>query len=422
MLLGAVATCLAEDVLNLSFPDSNKSYAVWMQDGFPTSLPDKPQVSAKGPIQLAVTQKSANERVVVWDQKAGIVAVKKLADVKEDTWDVKSTDFSNVAAVNLSIEYAGKPVASASVDLKDGNRTQTQLLDPSAKGVVSFFIVKAGKIESSVKYRSNGAMATPVNQTFDLSTASSTAPNFRVALPDKVDTVGDAANSTVAPTRDTGGAAPSNATPGQASSTGSGRAPIQSNPLGTIVVLLATLAAICGVAYAGFMYVKKNPDKAKATFEQMGIQIPKAPDDALNAGVPNVPLQAPAPPQPVQKIMLGDATPDPLAGTAAVSLGAVGVSAVAASPQLRSSSGDVIPIPDTPLIVGRDPGLGLSLVGESTVSRKHAEVVKSAGGVVVKDLGSTNGTFVNGARLQGEVVLRAGDEVQFGAIRFRYEG
>jgi pSer/pThr/pTyr-binding forkhead associated (FHA) protein len=38
------------------------------------------------------------------------------------------------------------------------------------------------------------------------------------------------------------------------------------------------------------------------------------------------------------------------------------------------------------------------------------------------DHGSTNGTFVNGAKVSGEAFLRPGDEVQFGAIRFRYEG
>ena len=164
---------------------------------------------------------------------------------------------------------------------------------------------------------------------------------------------------------------------------------------------------------------------AKAKFEQLGIQIPKPPDDDLNAGIPAVPLAAPAPPQPVQKIMLGDSSPDPLAGSgpvAPISMGGFGGHAIASSPQLRSASGDVIPISDTPLVVGRDPGLGLSLVGESTVSRRHAELAKRGDSVVVKDLGSTNGTYVNGSKLQGEVALRPGDEVQFGAIRFRFEG
>jgi len=66
--------------------------------------------------------------------------------------------------------------------------------------------------------------------------------------------------------------------------------------------------------------------------------------------------------------------------------------------------------------------LGLSLVGESTVSRRHAQLSRSGGTVIVKDFGSTNGTFVNGVQLQGEKQLQVGDTVQFGSVRFRFEG
>jgi len=38
------------------------------------------------------------------------------------------------------------------------------------------------------------------------------------------------------------------------------------------------------------------------------------------------------------------------------------------------------------------------------------------------DLGSTNGTFVNGISLKATTPLRPGDTVQFGDLRFRYEG
>jgi pSer/pThr/pTyr-binding forkhead associated (FHA) protein len=47
---------------------------------------------------------------------------------------------------------------------------------------------------------------------------------------------------------------------------------------------------------------------------------------------------------------------------------------------------------------------------EDGVSRRHAQVVVSAGKVEVKDLGSTNGTYVNGERTPG-ALLREGDRV-----------
>ena len=65
--------------------------------------------------------------------------------------------------------------------------------------------------------------------------------------------------------------------------------------------------------------------------------------------------------------------------------------------------------------------LGLSLTGETSISRKHASLIKSGSDVTVSDLGSTNGTFVNGAKLQAATLLRPGDTVQFGAVSFRYQ-
>ncbi|GGZ61301.1 peptide-binding protein [Streptomyces subrutilus] len=70
------------------------------------------------------------------------------------------------------------------------------------------------------------------------------------------------------------------------------------------------------------------------------------------------------------------------------------------------------------LRVGRDPGSGLRLTHE-TVSRAHAELGHRDGVWVVKDLGSTNGTTVNGRRVTGSAVVRDGDQIGFGTMTFR---
>ena len=54
-----------------------------------------------------------------------------------------------------------------------------------------------------------------------------------------------------------------------------------------------------------------------------------------------------------------------------------------------------------------------------TVSGIHAEFVKTAGTLFLRDLGSTNGTFVNGRQLSTAAVLSEGDVIQFGAAEFR---
>lgn len=61
------------------------------------------------------------------------------------------------------------------------------------------------------------------------------------------------------------------------------------------------------------------------------------------------------------------------------------------------------------------------VVNDSNVSRRHAEFVCAAGEVVVRDLGSTNGTKVNGVTVTGEQILRHGDVIGLGAVTITFE-
>ncbi|MDH6140436.1 MULTISPECIES: DUF1707 and FHA domain-containing protein [Kitasatospora] len=70
------------------------------------------------------------------------------------------------------------------------------------------------------------------------------------------------------------------------------------------------------------------------------------------------------------------------------------------------------------LTIGRTPGSGLRLQ-DSSVSRRHAELRREGDGWVLYDLGSANGTHVNGRRIAGAVRVRAGDQVRFGNQEFR---
>ena len=65
------------------------------------------------------------------------------------------------------------------------------------------------------------------------------------------------------------------------------------------------------------------------------------------------------------------------------------------------------------LTIGRDSSNGVT-INDAEVSRKHARLTFQGGKYVLEDLGSTNGTFVNGQRLAGPVVLKAGDVVSLG--------
>lgn len=75
--------------------------------------------------------------------------------------------------------------------------------------------------------------------------------------------------------------------------------------------------------------------------------------------------------------------------------------------------GREIPL-DKPLEIGRDGPGGLALGEDELVSRRHALVTPSADGVVVEDLGSTNGTFVNNDEVHGRASLGVGQELLVG--------
>ena len=69
--------------------------------------------------------------------------------------------------------------------------------------------------------------------------------------------------------------------------------------------------------------------------------------------------------------------------------------------------------------VGRRPGTGIEL-DDAFMSGDHARLTVEEGRWWVADLGSTNGTFVNGARIDRATPLKEGDEVRFGRIRTRF--
>ncbi len=65
------------------------------------------------------------------------------------------------------------------------------------------------------------------------------------------------------------------------------------------------------------------------------------------------------------------------------------------------------------LTIGRDSTNDI-VINDAEISRRHARLTFQGGKYVLEDLGSTNGTFVNGQRLAGPRVLKAGEVVSFG--------
>ncbi|HVT11983.1 MAG TPA: FHA domain-containing protein [Fimbriimonadaceae bacterium] len=82
----------------------------------------------------------------------------------------------------------------------------------------------------------------------------------------------------------------------------------------------------------------------------------------------------------------------------------------------------IFPLTAPEVTIGREAGNTIVCDGDSRVSRKHARLIASGLGYVIEDLGSANGTFVNGVQIAGQRMLADGDEIRIGGQSYRFDG
>ena len=130
--------------------------------------------------------------------------------------------------------------------------------------------------------------------------------------------------------------------------------------------------------------------------------------DPLTGACACMPTATPPSPTPTQGY-----PPAPAAGGVAVAQATtlVGIDGALA--------GQRVAIPPTGLTIGRETD-NMLIIPDPSVSRHHARIVFENGALVVYDLNSTNGVYVNEQRISKQS-LRAGDIVRFGTARFRIE-
>lgn len=81
-----------------------------------------------------------------------------------------------------------------------------------------------------------------------------------------------------------------------------------------------------------------------------------------------------------------------------------------------AKTGTKIAVKKDEFLVGRSQKCSLC-VGSSSVSRRHCQITRNGTTVTIKDLGSRNGTLVNGNKIEGEVELTSGDELGIGTLK-----
>ncbi len=73
-----------------------------------------------------------------------------------------------------------------------------------------------------------------------------------------------------------------------------------------------------------------------------------------------------------------------------------------------------------PVVIGRTPGADI-VIADDFISSQHARVVPSGEDAVLEDLGSTNGTVLNGQRLTAPQQLRPGDAIDIGSVKLKVD-
>ncbi|WP_435020879.1 FHA domain-containing protein [Tundrisphaera sp. TA3] len=108
----------------------------------------------------------------------------------------------------------------------------------------------------------------------------------------------------------------------------------------------------------------------------------------------------------------------PLAATDTIYLGSHALAAIHALARLDPSLVPALPFRGDEVVIGRDPSCHLPL-DLPMISGRHARLLRAGDRILIEDLGSANGTFVNAHRIAGPTPVRAGDLIGLGSHTVR---
>lgn len=368
-------------------------FKVWVPHSIIPGLPPKDAVETSSG---KVTLKDSGTQAAALNEATHLMAFKQAVDGKVS---FKKEDFSRVPEVDLkfpSSQFSG----TASVTLSASGYQNKTLVSEGQDKVAVFNAVPVGKANLELDVTGK-------------SSAESSAVLEIKADPSGTLTLTDPAVLKMGSDEGAAGAAKAGSQP---SSGGKKKA----SWLAKGVQLLLGIVIVLAVIYGLYALFTKDPKGISDRLRSLGAPIPQDPADA-QAQINGQLMGAPDPVKPAQPtpIVLSDAqvTPISVAGGSVVPPPV----SVTPNPRLTMENGTEIPMQGETMRVGREPGLEVSLPGESTVSREHASLSLRDGGLYVTDTGSTNGTFVNGRKIDSETAVQPGDIIQFGSVKMRFD-
>jgi len=315
--------------------------------------------------------------------------------------ELSQDDFEFVKNVRLKIVAEdGAVLESAIVDITDGEGTRMRaVVTPADEGVASFEDVATGEI--NVKVTAEG-----LTKTIDSD----------INLPEERETPGFAADVKVAgdvrtlpkPAEGTKESARKTAAEGAGA------------PSGLIFQTIAGIILIIVVIAVIYAILKSRGVSPSDALRQMGAQVPADQQAQAGTGVATSADTNVCPFCGQIKDASGNCA---CTVTPGVSPAGTPTADSGAGPRLVGTqgtySGQVFEITTEQAMIGRESG-DIMLPNDNTVSRRHATIAGINGEYTIRDEGSSNGVFVNGAKVT-EQKLTPGDEIQLGATKFRFE-
>jgi hypothetical protein len=361
----------------------------WTEDskGNPLNAPQKTSDAS-----VTVKLPANAETLWIYEAKTGNLAQLKASELKEKT-ELKSDNWTHVARVQVNVSSQDKPVASALVTLKDSaGKEHKRVLEPSAEGILVFERVPLGKVEVTAQYGDEGKTA---QETTLKAERELRVPVIELTL-----------SGTVATLEPKAVAGTAEAKPEET--------PVASR-IGAIVMFIIALALAVGVIYFLIRLATQKSQQLGEAMSKLGVELPQAATSGASAST-----AAPvAPPQP-------DLPPLDTAGVPPTAT-APPTMTIAAGPATRivatqgPYAGQAFEITADLMTIGREAVHPIALVNDMGVSRSHAQIIRQGDQVLIEDLGSTNGTYVNGVRISAPTPIKPGDTLQLGASLFRVE-
>lgn len=330
--------------------------------------------------------------LVVYETDSGNIAVKSIGDIEEGIWKVSEKEW-RIGQVSISAYRGGGTLNYGMVVLRVGNVEKKDLL---VNGKVDFYFVPPGEAEVEVRYL-DGIKRKTISQKMVLSLQrDERVLDLAVKVPGEPQA-----------------SMPPNKPEGVPSESGG-------SAFGNFLGWILGLGVAALVLYALLRLLKRHESLVMSKLRSLGVEVPTSePSENMDDSTQLQPKTF------EQKAIVPEGhcpycgEPYREDGSCACTAQPIQVSAVASLRTFKLVGGGIrLEIPEGTHVIGRE---GELCVTDSTVSRRHAEIRRENSRVFIKDIGSSNGTFVNGKRIEEETELKNGDVVQLGNVRLAFE-